>query len=76
MKKNGLASDWWQEGERTAREYFAWLEHDFPEYFAELSRKLMFRLRYFNEQRPESSKTLTFKVKLIIKYLRPDINKK
>jgi B12-binding domain/radical SAM domain protein len=37
LKKNGLASDWWREGERTAREYFAWLESGFPEFFARFS---------------------------------------
>lgn len=35
LKKNGLASDWWQEGERSARAYFAWLRRDFPAYFAQ-----------------------------------------
>jgi len=32
LKKNGLASDWWREGERTARAFFAWLEQDHPAY--------------------------------------------
>jgi len=35
LKKNGLASDWWQEGERAARAYFSWLERDFPVFFAQ-----------------------------------------
>ena len=34
LKKNGVASDWWLEGERTARAYLAWLEHDFPKFFS------------------------------------------
>lgn len=34
LKKDGLASDWWQQGEGTAREYLAWLESDFPDFFA------------------------------------------
>jgi B12-binding domain/radical SAM domain protein len=34
LKKDGLASDWWREGERTVRDYFAWLERDFPDFFA------------------------------------------
>jgi B12-binding domain/radical SAM domain protein len=34
LKKNGLASDWWQEGERTARGYLTWLERVFPAAFA------------------------------------------
>ncbi|MFH2108392.1 MAG: radical SAM protein [Chrysiogenia bacterium] len=37
LKKNGLASDWWQEGERTARAYFSWLERDFPDFFAQFT---------------------------------------
>lgn len=37
LKKNGLASDWWQQGERTVRDYFAWLERDFPDIFAQFS---------------------------------------
>jgi B12-binding domain/radical SAM domain protein len=35
LKKNGLASDWWQEGERSAREYLSWLERDFPDIFSQ-----------------------------------------
>jgi B12-binding domain/radical SAM domain protein len=30
LKKNSLASDWWQEGERTARAYLSWLQRDLP----------------------------------------------
>ena len=37
LKKNGLASDWWQEGEQSVRAYFSWLEHDFPDYFAQFT---------------------------------------
>lgn len=37
LKKNGLASDWWLEGERTARAYLSWLERDFPDYFSQFS---------------------------------------
>jgi radical SAM superfamily enzyme YgiQ (UPF0313 family) len=35
LKKSGLASDWWQEGERSARDYLTWLERDFPDIFAQ-----------------------------------------
>ena len=35
LKKNGLASDWWQEGEKSVRAYFSWLERDFPDIFAQ-----------------------------------------
>jgi B12-binding domain/radical SAM domain protein len=34
LKRNGLASDWWLEGERSAHAYLAWLKHDFPKFFA------------------------------------------
>ncbi len=34
LKKNGLASDWWLEGERTAHAYLSWLERDFPDCFS------------------------------------------
>jgi radical SAM superfamily enzyme YgiQ (UPF0313 family) len=34
LKKNGLASDWWREGERSARAYIAWLQRDYPKFFA------------------------------------------
>ncbi len=34
LKNDGLASDWWQQGEATVREYLAWLELDFPDFFA------------------------------------------
>jgi B12-binding domain/radical SAM domain protein len=30
LKKDGLASDWWEEGERQARSFFDWLKRDFP----------------------------------------------
>lgn len=35
LKKNGLASDWWLEGEKTVREYFCWLKKSFPAVFKE-----------------------------------------
>ena len=34
LKKDGLASDWWRQGEGTVRDYLAWLERDFPDFFA------------------------------------------
>ncbi|MCJ7524657.1 MAG: radical SAM protein [Candidatus Aminicenantes bacterium] len=37
LKKNGLASDWWQAGERAARAYLAWLASDFPVFFAQFT---------------------------------------
>jgi B12-binding domain/radical SAM domain protein len=37
LTKNGLASDWWQEGERSALAYFSWLERDFPVFFAQFT---------------------------------------
>lgn len=33
LKKNGLASNWWQEGEKSVRAYLSWLESDFPAQF-------------------------------------------
>jgi B12-binding domain/radical SAM domain protein len=33
LKKNGLASDWWREGEKSVRGYFRWLEKKFPAVF-------------------------------------------
>jgi B12-binding domain/radical SAM domain protein len=35
LKKNGLASDWWLDGEKSVREYFRWLEKASPEIFGE-----------------------------------------
>jgi len=35
LKKNGLASDWWREGEKSVQGYFRWLEKKFPEVFSE-----------------------------------------
>lgn len=35
LKKNGLASDWWQAGEKSVHEYFAWLKQKFPAVFKE-----------------------------------------
>ncbi|MEI6614281.1 MAG: TIGR04013 family B12-binding domain/radical SAM domain-containing protein [Chrysiogenales bacterium] len=35
LKKNGLASDWWLEGEKTVQNYFSWLEKKFPAVFKE-----------------------------------------
>lgn len=35
LTRNGLASDWWQEGERSARAYFSWLERDFPDFYSQ-----------------------------------------
>jgi len=35
LKKNGLASDWWLDGERSVHDYFRWLEKNFPEIFSE-----------------------------------------
>jgi len=35
LKKNGLASDWWLEGEKTVQGYFSWLEKKFPAVFKE-----------------------------------------
>ena len=35
LKKNGLASDWWLEGEKTVKAYFGWLEKKFPVIFGE-----------------------------------------
>jgi radical SAM superfamily enzyme YgiQ (UPF0313 family) len=37
LKKSGLASDWWQEGERSVRDYLTWLERDFPDIFAQFN---------------------------------------
>jgi B12-binding domain/radical SAM domain protein len=35
LKKNGLASDWWLDGEKSVRGYFRWLEKKFPTVFLE-----------------------------------------
>ncbi len=32
MKKDGLASDWWHEGERAVKVFFSWLERDHPDF--------------------------------------------
>jgi B12-binding domain/radical SAM domain protein len=31
LKKNGLASNWWLEGEKSVKDYLRWLEKKFPE---------------------------------------------
>ena len=35
LRRSGSASDWWLEGERSAHAYLAWLERDFPGFFAQ-----------------------------------------
>ena len=35
LKKNGLASDWWLDGEKAVQDYFHWLEKKFPKVFSE-----------------------------------------
>jgi radical SAM superfamily enzyme YgiQ (UPF0313 family) len=37
LKKNGLASDWWQEGEKSAHRYLTWQKRDFPDFFAQFT---------------------------------------
>ena len=34
LKREGIASDWWVEGEKTATAYFGWLKRRFPDHWA------------------------------------------
>ena len=34
LKREGIASDWWVEGEKTAKAYFGWLKRRFPDHWA------------------------------------------
>ncbi len=34
LKREGIASDWWVEGEKNAKAYFGWLKRRFPEHWA------------------------------------------
>lgn len=34
LKREGIASDWWVEGEKNAKAYFGWLKRRFPDYRA------------------------------------------